>query len=608
MTLAQNQLKRITQLKTELAYSKVEHLLSQYYEDQLAKEVSQLFRRMKKQILFNLEEYYDPDVMFQAHLDLILAPIHELHKEYYELLVKYKIREFDKGRASGKRIVARMVNYQRKGKILKPLNVTLKADLSEALTSEINKDKLFGTSPVSHDNLRERTYMLSERTLNRVDGDINNIITKGYDDGWGINKVGKDITDRFGQLESWEAKRIARTEIHNSQLLGIIKGYDDLGVEYIEWASARDNRVRGLKPSDRADHVHMDGEIIPLGGTFSNGLQYPGDMNGSAAEIINCRCSAIPFIMPDGYIAPSGMAQFHESDLVATLDYFNADDIVAQAMQEIDIPTETILPTGMKPINADVLTNFDIKPIPDIGKKRHPIKLTREVVNQYPKEFLKHKWYDFQDSSSKIAKHYESYYTEKFMEAMKQQIPGNTLTGTKSIYDSFKYGCGNNFGRLNAYYRDKAKYLRELKQLGETDDEIRIIAERYDKIEENLLEGMKQAVPLTEDTFTYRATSTNHKIPTKVGERGVFKGFTSTSFDKETPAIYYQRDSKKYNVFYNILNPKGTRGMALESTDKFTNTNGQAELLLPETEYEIVHVVQNGNNYEITVKLINQII
>ena len=68
---------------------------------------------------------------------------------------------------------------------------------------------------------------------------------------------------------------------------------------------------------------------------------YPGDMLGSAEEVINCRCQALPFIMPFGYIAPPGMAQFREDDLIATLDYFNADDIVTRAMEnssQIEIP------------------------------------------------------------------------------------------------------------------------------------------------------------------------------------------------------------------------------------------------------------------------------
>ena len=334
MTLTQNQKRMIPQLKTELTYSKVEHLLSQYYEDQLAKEVSKIFQEMEYRVINNLAEYYNPEVMFKAHTDLILAPIHEMHKDYYELLCKYKIREFDKSRASGKRIVERLINFRRRGNILNRKYTVLKADLNDAVSSTITKDKLFGTSPDVHENLETRTYQLSEKTLARVDGQINDIIVNGYEEGMGIDKVSRDIRRRFGQLKTWESVRIARTEIHNSQCLGVIKGYDDMGVEYIQWSTARDSRVRGLKPKDSADHIHMEGEIIRMGGVFSNGLMYPGDMAGPAAEIINCRCQALPFIIPYGYIAPPDMAQFREDDLIATLDYFNADGVIERAMRD----------------------------------------------------------------------------------------------------------------------------------------------------------------------------------------------------------------------------------------------------------------------------------
>lgn len=50
-----------------------------------------------------------------------------------------------------------------------------------------------------------------------------------------------------------------------------------------QWISRMDNVVR-------LDHVLVTGEIVEYDEKFSNGLMFPGDPNGAASEIINCRC------------------------------------------------------------------------------------------------------------------------------------------------------------------------------------------------------------------------------------------------------------------------------------------------------------------------------
>jgi len=47
-------------------------------------------------------------------------------------------------------------------------------------------------------------------------------------------------------------------------------------------------RTGGKNP--RESHVRMNGDSVELGRTFSNGLRWPGDANGSAEETANCNC------------------------------------------------------------------------------------------------------------------------------------------------------------------------------------------------------------------------------------------------------------------------------------------------------------------------------
>ena len=269
-------------------------------EAQLEKELGRFFRKLKKSVLKGLDEYWSDYQLLQGQVNLMLSPIHEAHKEYYEIIRKYKLREYELGKAEAKRLIKR-ANKDK---------VALKAATTLSIQGFIDKDKnsLFGTIPKAEEDLLNRTFRASQNTLNRVDNQLNQIISDGYREGKGINKVANDITQRFDQLETWEARRIARTEINTSHNQATRDQYKEDGVEYTQWIAANDDRTRD-------SHVEVDGEIIPIGGKYSNGLAFPGDTSGPLEEWINCRCSNAPFVIPYGFMAPS-FSPFRESDLV----------------------------------------------------------------------------------------------------------------------------------------------------------------------------------------------------------------------------------------------------------------------------------------------------
>ena len=217
MTTLQKQIKHIN---NNLFAARMENIIQYMYEDELENQVAKVFHRMRKGILKNLKEYYSPDIMVNAHMDLILAPIHEYHKKYYDTIMKYKLREHRKGQVQGRRLVKRAKQYAKT--YSKNYFGAVKADSTIPMSSIIQKDKLFATSDYSAEHMRDKTFVASENTLARVDKDINKIITDGYTDGWGINDVASNIEKRFNQLETWEARRIARTEIHGSHMQGSI--------------------------------------------------------------------------------------------------------------------------------------------------------------------------------------------------------------------------------------------------------------------------------------------------------------------------------------------------------------------------------------------------
>ena len=163
--------------------------------------------------------------------------------------------------------------------------------------------------------LKDQTFIASEQTIDRMTGNIMDNLKESYEAGYGIDKAAINLQDIFDDMEDWELKRVARTEINGAQNLGAEATMIQLGVQYDRWRTAGDARVRGTKPEDKADHTFMDGQISPVSGNFSNGLSRPGDRRGPIAEWISCRCTLIPYLMPEGFIAPA-MSYFYESDLI----------------------------------------------------------------------------------------------------------------------------------------------------------------------------------------------------------------------------------------------------------------------------------------------------
>ena len=285
--------------KKQILQSQVSNARSRNNERQLERELARFFDRLGKQVQSNLEEYWSEHLL-QGQIDLIVQPVMEAQAEYYLILQKYDKREYQLGIREAQRLI-RLAEKPMAKKAIKPrLN---------------RRYDLFATLRGAEQDLLDKVFIASQATLTRVDASIKTLLTTGYQSGKGINFVANLLTKRFDQLTTWESKRIARTEIHNSHNTAVMDTYQEYGVEYTMWITAHDDRVRGLKETDTADHVSLDGEIIRLGDTYSNGLKYPGDTDGPIEEWINCRCSNAPYVLPYGYMAPP-QTQFTENDLI----------------------------------------------------------------------------------------------------------------------------------------------------------------------------------------------------------------------------------------------------------------------------------------------------
>lgn len=96
-----------------------------------------------------------------------------------------------------------------------------------------------------------------------------------------INNVSQSGLNNAKRITRTEGHRIQQTSTRDAQLAAKAKGADVVK----QWDAALDGRTRD-------SHRRVDGEVRELDEKFSNGLMFPGDPSGPAAEVVNCRCTS----------------------------------------------------------------------------------------------------------------------------------------------------------------------------------------------------------------------------------------------------------------------------------------------------------------------------
>lgn len=179
------------------------------------------------------------------------------------------------GFAHGKR-VGRDINLQLKFFTLENFTTAF----FNALTSWL---RVFGSQRIT---LIQKTFAT----------DINNIIASGLEDEKSMDEIVRELRQLVNRPDfyRWQAMRIARTETTTAANRAALQAGEVSGfvMEKI-WISTLDKRTR-RKPPSQFDHLDMDMVRIGADEKFNvNGdlLRYPGDTNGQAADVINCRCT-----------------------------------------------------------------------------------------------------------------------------------------------------------------------------------------------------------------------------------------------------------------------------------------------------------------------------
>ena len=114
---------------------------------------------------------------------------------------------------------------------------------------------------------------------------ISSTIDKAIQEGWGVEKTAKYL--ETAPITKTRARLIIRTESVRATNYTQLQAADDEVYQMEKtWIAIEDSRTR-LSHS----HAGVDGQTQDLNEPFTNGLLYPGDPEGDAAEVINCRCT-----------------------------------------------------------------------------------------------------------------------------------------------------------------------------------------------------------------------------------------------------------------------------------------------------------------------------
>lgn len=138
--------------------------------------------------------------------------------------------------------------------------------------------------------INQTTTRFIEKTLNEA-----------IQNGWGADETASRLED--DEMTKARARMIVRTETVRAANFAQLAAADNETYEVEkEWIAVEDSRTRTWASTrGKADHTHagVDGQRVGLYEPYNNGLMFPGDPMGSAAQTINCRCTQGFFLKRD---------------------------------------------------------------------------------------------------------------------------------------------------------------------------------------------------------------------------------------------------------------------------------------------------------------------
>lgn len=221
--------------KAKLLSQKQAKVYQKQYQDALKKQVSSILDNMQVEEFKTVSEYLN-----KCYEEGFLGAMYDLHGQEIPLIIPLDQEAMVRA-------------------------VQLDSKISEGLYSRLGED----------------VSLLKKKIIAQV--------SRGIATGMTFQQMAQQLAG-YTNIGYNNAVRIARTEGHRIQVQSTMDACykaKDKGANIVkQWDSTMDSRTR---PS----HQKVDGEIRELDEKFSNGLIFPGDPSGGAAEVANCRCALL---------------------------------------------------------------------------------------------------------------------------------------------------------------------------------------------------------------------------------------------------------------------------------------------------------------------------
>jgi len=231
------------------------------------------------------------------------------------------------------------------------------ADMQEALTSDAVLDAIrigFETGALRIDDeelqagvsrdtewvraileeLNQQANGITEVTRRRINAIAADVATDSEQE---IEDARRRISEEFEWMSEVRSRRIAATSVQTAFETGQDEAWSQADLYGSAWLSMRDSRVRsGHREADtQKRQLGTPFDVAPRRDRPTEELSFPGDPEGSAGNIIHCRCTRRPFKTQEAFEEAPEIDPFdegrhrHERDAQRQHDLCNRDPTLA---------------------------------------------------------------------------------------------------------------------------------------------------------------------------------------------------------------------------------------------------------------------------------------